>query len=472
MLARKIAFNTIVSAATRVLGTTLALVTIGLLTRYLGKNEWGEYSIVLTFGGIFAILADLGLYQLMVREISKEGADETKIASQIFSLRLISGLFIFALAPLISLFFPYSPQARWAILIGAAGFWLLSGNQVLMGIFQKYLRMDKVALAEVAGRLVQLILIFIFIKLRFGFLLIVSTLAFSSLVNLFLIFWLAQRHVPVRLTFDFGSWKKILAVSYPLALASILTMVYFSTDALILSVFWPAADVGIYKLPYKILESLIFFPSMFAGLIMPMLARSAFVDWPRFKNIFQRAQDVLLIFAIPLVSGTFVLSPAIIRLLGGSQYPESVAILNILMVATAIIFLGTLFSFGLVAINQQKRLWQISAAGAVFNVLVNLIFIPRYSYYAAAASTVLTEALVVLLMLLVVYKTLSFMPSFKIGGRSLLAASVMTLVLWWLKDFNLFFLLGVAAAVYFGVLYLLKGFSAQEILALMEKQNV
>ena len=81
MLARKIALNAILSAATRVFGTLLALVTIGLITRYLTKTEWGEYSIVLTFGAIFSVLADGGLYQLLVRDISREGADEKKIAS-------------------------------------------------------------------------------------------------------------------------------------------------------------------------------------------------------------------------------------------------------------------------------------------------------------------------------------------------------------------------------------------------------
>ena len=471
MLAKKIAINTIISAAARILGTALALVTIGLITRSLSKTEWGEYSIVLTFGGIFAVLADLGLYQLMVREISKEGADEQKIASQIFSLRLIVSLFIFALAPLASLFFPYSSSARWAILVGMIGFWFLSGSQVLMGPFQKYLRMGKVAWAELAGRVAQLALVFVFIKLQSGFLWIVAALAFSSLFNFLLIYLMVQRYIRVKFAIDLAFWKVLLRTTYPLAISNVLVMIYFSTDALILSVFWPAADVGVYRLPYKILESLIFFPSMFVGLIMPYLTRSAFSDESRFKQIFQRGYDVLTMAAAPLVLGTFFVSPAIISLLGGSKYTESVPVLNILIVATGFIFFGALFSFTLIALEKQKTLLKISAVGAVFNLIFNLIFIPRYSYYAAAWGTVLTEALVTVLMLAAIYQVRHFWPKGKVFLKSFLAACPMCLFLWYFRNLNLFIILAAATAIYLTALYLVKGFSKEEILKLVIKNN-
>ncbi len=473
MLARKIALNTIVSAAARVLGTALALFTIGLATRYLTRTEWGEYSIVLTFGGIFAVLAEWGLYQLLIREISHEGADEQKITSNLFTLRLFTSLFVFGLAPALSLILPYSNQARLGILIGMFGFWFLSGGQVLMGVFQKHLRMDKVALAEVAGRTVQLALMFLFIKMQLNFYWIVVSLVFSSLANLVFVIWFANKYVRLRLAFDFDFWKKSLKQSFPLAISNILVMIYFSTDSLFLSIFRPAAEVGIYRLPYKILESLIFFPAMFVGLVMPLLSRATFVDWSRFKSIFQRSLDVLLIFAVPLVAGSIVLSPKIIGLLGGGGYGESAPIFNILIVAVGIIFLGTLFSFSLIAIDKQKKLLWISAVGAVFNVAANLVFMSLFSnraIYVAATTTVLTEALVTILMLLELWRALKFLPSFNIFWKTFLASALMVGVLWRLNFLNLFILLILSVPVYFLALYLLRGFSAREALELIKKQ--
>lgn len=258
---------------------------------------------------------------------------------------------------------------------------------------------------------------------------------------------------------------------YPLAIASFLVMIYFSSDSLFLSILKPAADVGVYRLPYKILESLIFFPAMFVGLIMPLLSRSAQSDQGKFKNIFQRASNVLMIFALPLVVGTMALSPQIIELLGGGKYSESAMIFNILIVAVGIIFFGTLFSYVLIALEKQKSLLWISAVGAVFNVAANLIFIPRYSYYAAAVTTVLTEALVTFLMVIAVYKFFHWLPDFKIIFKCALAAAAMVVFLLLLPSANLVFLLLAASAIYFVFLYLLRGFSRAEMVALIKSEQ-
>ena len=466
MLAKKIALNTIISSIVRVLGTIIALFIIGMMTRYFSKSDWGEYSIIMTFGSVFSVLAELGLYQIMTREICRGPVDEKKIASNIFTLRLLVSFFIFALAPLVSLLFPYSEQARWGILIGMLGFWFLSDGQVLMGIFQKYLRMDKVALAEIAGRLVQLGLVFWLIKKGAGFLPLVSVFTLSSLVNLGLIFVLARGHIKLTFKFDFSFWRAIIKESWHLALSNVLVMVYFSAGSLLLSVFRPPADVGIFRLAYKVLESLIFFPAMFVGLVMPFLSRAAIGNRAEFKAVLQRSQDVLLIFGVPLVLGLAVLAQPTIALLGGRNYPEAGPLLAMLMVSVGAIFLGTLLSYALIALGKQKNLLVISVVAVSFNLLFNLIFIPRYSYLAVTWSSLLTESLVTISLWVVLARLIKFWPSFKVGLKSFLAAGLMALFLWYFRQANLFGLIAAGMAIYFVVLYLIKGFSWQQILEL------
>src|SRR4030042_682277 len=141
MLAKKIAYNTIISAVSRISGTAIALFTLGLVTRYLGQDNFGNYSIVMAFLYIFSVLADLGLYSITLREISKEGAAESEIVSQAFSFRFFSGLFIFALAPAVAWFFPYSVETKIGIAMGSFGFWSLSTTRGLVRVFRTYLQM-------------------------------------------------------------------------------------------------------------------------------------------------------------------------------------------------------------------------------------------------------------------------------------------------------------------------------------------
>lgn len=470
MLAKKIALNTIVSALLRIVGTVVALLIVGMMTRYFDKTLWGEYNIIMTLGGIFTVVAEFGFYQIMVREISRPGADEKKIASNIFTLRLIFSLFVFLAAPLIGFFLPYSAQVRWGIFLGMFGFWFLSGGQVLVGVFQKYLRMDKIAIAELAGRAIQLILTVLLIKNDLGFLPLVAALSFSSLINFSLILFLVGRYIKVSLSFDFPFWRGILKQSYPLALSNLLVMVYFSFGSLLLSVLKPAADVGIFRLAFKVLEGLIFFPAMFVGLVMPLLSGAA-DNKERFKQIFQRSLDILLIFVWPLILGSYMLAGPIILLLGGQGYFEASSVLQILMFAVGAIFLSTLFSYSLISLSQQKKMLIISGVGAIFNLAINLIFIPRYSYLAVAWASLLTEFMVAILMAGAILRQIKMRPSLKVGGKSLAAALVMSIFLWFFSGLNLFVLIMMGAIVYFAILFLTGGASWDEFLLLVKRKD-
>ncbi|MCK4525652.1 MAG: flippase, partial [Candidatus Andersenbacteria bacterium] len=438
----------------------LALVIIGLTTRYLGDGGFGDYIIVITFVYIFSVIADLGLYSIVVREISREGADEEKIVNNAFTLRFVAGFFILSSAFFVSLIFPYSEIVKLGIGVAAIGFWILSNTQVLMGLFQKHLAMDKVAVAEISGRIIQLLFVWTCIKFDLGFLYIIFSIFLGAIFNFALILFFTSKYVKIRLRFDFKFWKKLLKQAYPLAISAILVLIYFKLDTIFLSVMKPREDVGVYGLSYKILENLIFFPAMIVGLTMPIMSRYIFTDRNRFKSVVQRTLNFLLIAVVPMTFGTILISDKIIKLIGGeSGFYDSPLVLNILMIALGFIFLGALFSNIIIAANKQKQLAQIYFIGMIFNIITNIIFIPRYSYFGAAATTVATELLVTALMIAVVYRALKFIPSFAVLFKALLASSLMALALYHFDYLNIFYLLILGAAVYLPIIYFIGGIS-------------
>lgn len=463
MLVRKIAYNTFISAAIRIFGTIVAIIIVGLLTRHLGQSGFGEYATILAFLYIFTVLADLGLYSITVREISKPGADEKRIVSAALTLRALIGIIVFALACLIVQFLPYSGQLKIGLLIGAIGFWFLSNTQVLMGVFQKYLRTDLAGLGELAGRIIQLGLVVLFIKLGAGFLSMVVALAVGGFLNFSVVFLLTRHYVPLTFRFDFAVWKKILRAGFPLALAAVFVMLYFKLDTVMLSLMKGSSEAGIYGLSYKILEGLIFFPAMFVGLIMPLMSKYFSLNKEFFVKIAQKALELLLIFAIPMIVGTIFLSKKIIILIGGADFILSAGVLNILIFGCGLIFLGALFSNAIIAINKQKSLAWIYGSGAIINIVANFIFIPKYSYYGAAGTTVLTEFLVTLLMVLVLHRTVKHWLSFNILLKILPASFLMAGLLYFLKNWSLVWLVLAGGLIYLAGLYLLRGFSIKEI---------
>jgi len=400
-LSSKIASNTLISYAGRGVSTVFALVIIGFITRSLGQEGFGQYTTVLAFLSLFVILADLGLHSLMIREISRARDGFSVISSNFFTIRLVASL-LFLLAGFgAAFFFPYPTEVKVGIGIGAIGFFFLSLHQLVLGIFQKHLAMHLAALAEVAGRGAQLLLVYgIFIYVRgetshIPFFLYLTAMSAAACIIFFLTFLFAQRYIKIGLRFDFAYWGEALKKTWPIALSIVLTLVYFKIDTIFLSVMKPAAEVGIYGVAYRVLEGLIFFPAMFAGIMMPILSRDAVSDMAHFKIVFQKSFRAITIFALPLVGGGWVLAYSIAHLIGGKEFTVAGAPLQALFVATGLIFFGNILGRAVIALDLQKKAVLAYLFGVVLNVVLNLIFIPSYTYMGAAWTTVVTEFLVV-----------------------------------------------------------------------------
>ena len=475
-LVRNIAYNTIISFLGRVVCVALSLVNIGLIARYLGQEGYGSYALILAFLSIFNNLADFGLYSLMTREISRPGADEKKIASNIFTLRIVILLLFLSLAIGLVWFFPYPVQVKIGIAIASVGFLFLSASQVMMGIFQKYLSVDKPALAEFIGRIVQIGIILFCIENELSLFYILGALVVSSFFIFIINFLFARGYIRFSLAFNFSYWKKVLKTALPIAASIVLTLIYFKIDSIFLSLDFinrgssnPIRDVGIYNISYKILESLIFFPSMFVGLIMPLLSKFAIANIAQFKKVFQSSLNLLIIIVIPLVVGLVLLSNPIVVFIGGENFFISGSVLKILALAIGLIYLGSLFSNSIIALNKQKAGAWIYFIGMIFNIITNLIFIPKYSYLGAAFTTVLTEFLVTVLMLILVYRTISYFPSFKTGPKSIFASLLMGGFIYYFQQGSLFLVIGASILIYLVILYFIKGIAKEDIILLTKK---
>ncbi len=469
-IARKIAYNVLLNSFLKVFSTVaLSLFSIRLITGYLGQDGFGKYSTVLAFFALFSALADLGLSSATVREISREGADEKAILSKVLSLRLLSSFTIFLLSPFLIVLFGYSGELKIGIFIAAGAIVFSTLSLMLNGVFQKRLAMDKVALIEFIGKLFQVSMVVLVVKMDMGFLAVAATLLASLSFNALAVLLYSRRYIRFSPAIDVPYWKGFLRESLPMGATAIITFAYFKMDTIILSLYQSSAHVGIYNVAYKIMENLIFFPAMLAGLILPLLSRFIFTERRQFEEIANKTFKVFFIIIVPIVVGTFFLAPDIIRFVSGGGFQESVLVLRVLIFALGFIFFGHFFTMLLVVGNAQKKLMQTLLFVAVFNIGLNMILITNYSYIGAASASVATELLVVLLTGFLVKKHIGYMPSFERIGRILLSGIFMGTALFLLEPFS-FFLAGVVGVgTYAFGLWLTRAVAADEILSLFSR---
>ena len=467
---RKIIYNVVVSSASKILSTVLALVGIGLITRYLGQETFGFYITAIAFFLFFESLGDWGLNQTVTREISRPNADEEEILSKIFGLRIAVSLLVLAIAPIIIfVFLPYTIELKQVLLIISFAFFFSSLRQILVGLFQKRLKMDQISITELVGKLIQVGLIYLGVKLDLGFNFIIVTLLITMAFNFVIVFWLSRRFLRFSPKIDIAYWKNFLKQSLPIGLSVLITFVYFKADSIVLSLLQPAEEVGIYGASYKIIENLSFFPAMIVGLTMPIFAFNVFSNRKKFDFVVNKNFKIFLILVFPLVIGTLFLAEDIINVIAGPDFKESVTVLRIIIFSVAFIFFGNLFNNMLIAAKLQKQLFWALLVCAVFNLTSNIIFIPKYSYLATSYASVATEFLVITLGASILYKKLKFVPNFEGFVPVLLSSGLLALFLWLFSGLPFFVLVIASPVVYFAGIIIFKGISKEEIMIFMKK---
>lgn len=466
-LAGRIAYNVVFNAVAKIISTALALVAIGFVTRYLGKDGFGNYATMLAFFAFFNAIGDLGLQSVTAREISREGAEESHIMSNILTLRIIISLIILLLTPILVFFLPYSADLKFAIIVAAIAFVFSSLSMTLNGIFQKHLVMDKVATIELCGKFVQIGIILLAVQQNLGFRVISFALLGYMMFNALVVFWFSRKYFKFSFEFDWQYWKGFLKQSIPLGIASIVTFAYFKADTIMLSFLKSSADVGIYNVAYKVIENLIFFPAMVAGLVLPLLSRFVFTERDKFDLIANKTFKVFLVLVVPLVIGAFALAPQIVNIIGGAGFPESALVLRILIFALAFIFFGQFFNTILVVSNLQNKLMKALIATAVINISLNFFLIPRYSYIGAAFTSVITEMIVVAFSFGIVYKHTHYRPHTTHLMSIVISGTLMGLYLYFFAHLNLAFLILGSIAIYLGSLWATDAIEKEEILQVL-----
>jgi len=465
-LANKIFTNTFWQLSIRVVNILIGVFSLALITRMLGLAGFGFYTTIFAFVQVFAILADLGLYMTLLREISsaKDDLVANKVINNIFTIRLIFSVAILFLIPILIQFFPYDEVVKEGVLYFMGAFFFQSLISTLSAVFAKKLAMPKVAIVDFVNKIIYLaFLVYFFIwQSSLNQILLANVLSMACGFGFLLLF--LNKYAKLHLAWDFPYWRLVFYRTWPLALTVILNLLYFKADTLILSAYRSPEEVGIYGAPYRILEVISTFPHMFMSLILPLFTANFIAKkYQELSQVFQYNFDFFSILSIGMIMLTFLISRPLMLVLAGSGFGDSGPILNILIIATAGIFFGTLFTYLIVAIGVQKQMIKYFLIVSIVGLAGYFVFIPRYSYWGAAYITLLVEWLLVLFAYLVVKKNVPLKINFRTFFKSLLAGLVAFVPFIFIVDLHIIIKFVLATIIYILVLYLTKAVSRQHL---------
>lgn len=369
----------------------------------MGYSSVGDFIKVTTFVSFFFLLVDFGLNSIFLRDHYHNA--ETLFGNLTVVRLLLAGLlFIFLVFCAVLLPFNpitgtgYSGIEKIGIVIYAVTLFTQAILLSLNAITQKYLLSKKLIFPDIMSVLVLLGLIVIGISEQ-KLLIIFIAYPISEVVNATLS--LHAIHRVRRLALKSQNLrlfsKKLMAASFPLALMLFLNVIFFRADTLLLTFMRSSTEVGVYGVSYKVFEFLIVFPTFFTASVYAILIqkKDSFIE---FKNMIRHYSFILFGIAIVGTIATYLCAPLL--LLIKPDFVKSVIPLQILAFSLPFFFLTSLFQWVYILKSKMKFLLLTYGVSMIINILLNVIFIPTYSYYASAVITIVSEGIVLLIMIL------------------------------------------------------------------------
>jgi O-antigen/teichoic acid export membrane protein len=383
----------------------ISFYTAILITRYLGPERYGQYTFVISLILIVAVLWNFGFGTIIVRDVSKDKSLAAKYSGGVIFLKFFFAAIIILLSCLYLKIVNYDNVIIKAILIFGVGNFLMSINEVFISIFSAYRRMDFSAFIPIIRASVLLLAIVVIIQTEGG----IIEIFLGYLISFIFVLIFSSCLIKTKFAFPVFNFniqflKELVIKAFPLLLISVVNIILFRIDAIMLSKMQGDVELGLYGAAYNIFEiSIALFPMILMKATFPVISEQFDKNIENMKKLFVILMKYFYLLGIPLSLGTILLGKDIIIVLFGNEYINAGILLSLLGGSIWIFFLSNLLSWTLTAIYKQNYVLLSNFIVMIINIILNFIFIPLYGAKAAALTTLFCE-LVQLIFLFIVFK--------------------------------------------------------------------
>ncbi len=387
---------------------------------YTYKFQVQEYGIITELYAYVAVLLVILTYGLetgffkFTADKRKVGDVFTTTAISLFTSSVIFVVFVFVFIGRISNLMGYNSMPeyiKWmAVIIAVDAF-----SSVFFAKIRMEEKVMKFAIFKIAGVLLNIILLMVFLEvlpgisgasgriwpgiiynkdIGVGYVLIANMIS-SILICLFLLIELKR----ITIKFNAGLYKSILKYSFPLLVAGLAGILNETIDRILLRHFLVSGydklyEIGIYGANYKIAVLITIFIQMFRFAADPFFFSRYKKE--ESKKVFANVLKYFVIFCM-IIFLFIVLYIDVIKYFISPRFHEGLNIVPVVLFAN--ILLGILFNinFWYKLSGKTKYAILIIGAGAVINILINVVFIPYYSFRACAFSHLISNFTMVVL---------------------------------------------------------------------------
>lgn len=472
-LKKNILYNTLY----QILIIILPFVSAPYLSRVLGTNGVGQYSYTYAVANYFVLFAMLGLTNYGNREIAACGNNKPKrdkTFSEIYAMQAIwaSGLTIIYILYILILVERY----RLIALIQAV--YVLSA---VLDINWLFFGLEKFKLTVIRNFVVKVgtfVCIFIFVKEEGDVWKYTLIMAAGTLVSQLCMWLYLPQYIKIK-PVTFSEIKKHIKPNLILFIPVISYSIYKVMDKIMLGNLSTIEAVGLYEYAEKLVNLPLGFISAFGTVMLPRMSNlTAQGDTQKIMLYIGKSMKYVTLIAAAMAFGLMSVGDIFAPLYYGKEFAVSGVLIQMLAITLIPISWANIIRTQFLIPAHRDSIYLTSTVfGAAVNLIINLLMIPKYSYYGAVIGTIAAEFSVVVVQIIGTRKEFDYRTQFRHIFPYLIFGGVMFCILTELKKslhlswLSLVILVGIGAFIYLtlSIVYLLWIERDQEIRKMIGK---
>uniref|UniRef100_UPI0004DF1126 oligosaccharide flippase family protein n=1 Tax=Chloroflexus sp. MS-G TaxID=1521187 RepID=UPI0004DF1126 len=257
-------------------------------------------------------------------------------------------------------------------------------------------------------------------------------------------------------------WLHLLRAAFPFGVIGLTLGLSYRFDTVVLNISFGDSATGYYNAAYNLIFSLVTLSNVLNTALYPSLSRQAKIDPAHLPRIYERIMSYLLMVALPVTVGGFILAKPLTLFLFGEQYTASIPLLALLIWTLPLMFLTEFLGYVVVIADREALVARSIMISSGVNVIANLIFTSRYGAVAAAIITVITEAVLAVQYIWLLRDQLRRMR-WQALYRTAIAVGVMASVVYLVREWPVWLVIGSGGILYGGLLVGLRIIGAEEV---------
>ena len=456
----------------------VGLVSIPIVTHIFPPSEYGDYNLVMATVTVLSTLygwlptSVIRYYPAYARQGQLHVFNATVMSLGALALALLAVLYY---VPLLTLK-PWMSERLWLLLIVGGLLFIVT---CAFNLFQYMLR-SKLLVGRysaftvwqsVSGFGLSIASIFL---LGFG----IESLLLGATLSIALLLPLMWRQSVDRDThiglggIDRQAAKAMFAYGLPLSVGNLASWVLALSDRYILGWIRDSSEVGIYSLSHNIADrSLMLLTTLF-------LMASGPISMHIWENAGEHDSELFvahvtrfyLLLCVPATVGLSVLSRLLVNVLAGTDYGAGYRIMPWVLFGVLLLGLQQRYQSGLLFHRKTSLITLATVIAGVLNVILNVLFVPKYGYFAAGVTTPISYAVLLVLTAWFARPLFTWRFPYRSLLNTTLASGVMAAAIYGIGRSSMLPPAAIlivdiiaGAALYGGVLLLLGEFSSEEL---------